>query len=170
MIQGQVEALANKEIPDPIKAYIEAVDETLRPTHSEPTISHPYYRSTIKLRDNGAIDIFAETNQGIRVDPGTQTINIITNNLLQHTGSCKLWAAGDLKLEVDNGTHIVNHATINVDSRGDINIRTDGKVRILSASGIEIQTGGSVNISTKGSLNIAAGSNITFNASRYDFK
>jgi hypothetical protein len=169
MIKERIQDLALKEIPDPIKAYAKAVDQARLPAFSEPALSHPHNRSIIKVRDNGYIDIFTGTHQGIRIDSNEQTINVVTNNLLQHIGNGRLWASGDLKMEVNRGTHLVNHAAINVDSRGDITIRTNGNVKVLVARNVEVKAGGSVSITAKGRVSVRSDEHIGFSAPRYDF-
>lgn len=49
---------------------------------NEPAIVHPWNNSVMKIRDNGAIDVFSGTDNGIRINPVDRTIDMIskTNN------------------------------------------------------------------------------------------
>lgn len=42
---------------------------------------HPELSSVIKLRNNGIIDIFTMSNQGIRINPNEKTIKLLSDNL-----------------------------------------------------------------------------------------
>lgn len=51
------------------------------PLQAEPALIHPNNTSVVKLRDNGAIDIFVGNDNGIRVDPNERSIQILSNAL-----------------------------------------------------------------------------------------
>lgn len=44
-------------------------------------LKHPVTESVIKLTDDGFIDIFADDQLGIRIDPNTKSINILGENI-----------------------------------------------------------------------------------------
>ena len=61
-------------------------------TPREPGFTHPDNKSTVKIRDNGNIDIFAGEELGIRISPNNNSItmlcdklNLMTSQTLLHT-------------------------------------------------------------------------------------
>ena len=58
---------------------LEVVKLGMYPLTSEPALVHPLKTSTVKLRDNGAIDIFVGNDNGIRVDPNDRNIQVFSN-------------------------------------------------------------------------------------------
>ena len=48
-------------------------------------IYNPVSSSVIKIADNGVINIFVETNTGIKIDPTNKTIEILGNNVCTKT-------------------------------------------------------------------------------------
>lgn len=51
------------------------------PLTAEPAVIHPHNSSTMKVRDNGMIDLFVGTDNGVRIDPATKSINFLSNNI-----------------------------------------------------------------------------------------
>jgi hypothetical protein len=56
------------------------IDQLYKKTYhfsgNEPGIAHPTTGSSVRLRDDGCIDIFAGENLGIRLDPNANSVNI----------------------------------------------------------------------------------------------
>ena len=71
------------------KTVHETIDEQdYKIKEKEIALKHPWTEAIVKLTDDGMIDIFADDQLGIRVDPNTKsvnmfgdTVNIIANNL-----------------------------------------------------------------------------------------
>lgn len=57
----------------------ETVDLKKYPLVSEPALVHPSNSSTMKIRENGMIDIFVGTDNGIRIDPNERNISLLSN-------------------------------------------------------------------------------------------
>jgi hypothetical protein len=57
---------------------------------TEPGISHPKKDASIKLRDDGCIDIFAGDNVGIRLDPNAGSVNIFGDKVNLWTSSTSI--------------------------------------------------------------------------------
>lgn len=85
---------------DPIKMIEDLIDKAPFFTEDEPGLYHPSTSSVIKLRNNGMIDIFVGTNQGIRIDPNTKTLNMFTNNEKHHIGNMNVWANESVSFDV----------------------------------------------------------------------
>ncbi len=168
-IKDQLDYLDNKAIENPIKSLEAAVDSSRFPSDYEPALSHPLNRSVVKIRDSGAIDIFAATHQGIRIDPNQQVVNICTNSLLQHLGVLRSWVSRDAKMEVAGGIHLVNHAVITVDSRGDIVVSTNGNATVNARGNVIVRASGNIELKAGNEISLTAGSHIQFTAPRYDF-
>jgi len=177
IIKDQLDYLDGKTIHNPIQTLQEAVDEARLPSSSEPSLSHPDNLSMVKIRDDAIIDIFAHNHQGIRIDPNEQTINVFTNNMLEHLGSRRTWISRNMKTEVAGGVHIVNHAVVRVDSKGDVIVVTNGNVRISAKGNVDVKCGGNATINAGQNITLKAGREITliagkhihFTAPRYDF-
>lgn len=110
------------------------------PKLAEVALIHPANSSTIKIRDNGMIDIFVGGNNGIRVDPETKTINMMGNCIKEQGGgkyawldSYQAWVKGDWKIEVDG--------SILFTSKGAIKMKSDAGI-VLEAPRLDINTEG----------------------------
>ncbi|WP_238918135.1 hypothetical protein [Clostridium sp. YIM B02555] len=83
-------------------------------------IYNPVSSSVIKITDNGVINIFVETNTGIKIDPTNKTIEILGNNVCTKTENWSVITnsidikardkititARELELNVDNITGV----------------------------------------------------------------
>jgi len=160
-LKEQLDYLENKTIENPINSLEKKADEVRFPTSFEPSLSHPYHHSIVKLRDNGIIDIFVGDHQGFRIDPNTETIDTCTNNLLQHLGCLRSWISRDAKVEIAGGYHLVNHAAITVDCKGGITVNTNGNITVNASGSVTVNAGGEIKLASK--------KHIQFSAPRYDF-
>lgn len=82
----------------------------------------PHTLSLIKIRRNGGIDIFAGTNQGIRLDPNQEKISMLTNTLLANTEKLELYAHDQITAEAVK--------QILLRSLGDVTIEAKGKIHL----------------------------------------
>lgn len=117
---------------------------------------HPYTHSIVKLRDNGAIDIFVGTHQGIRIDPNTQTVNICANTLKEHLGALRAWVTGDAKTECATGYELRSHAHVTIHATGDVTIKTDSNAQILVAGNMDVNVGGETRFKSGGNMHFTA--------------
>jgi len=86
-----------KYLDEPPFETEEELEEHARYTPTEPGVTHPKNKSNMKIRDDGAIDIFAGEELGIRIDPNNDSINFFcekfnvwSNQTLIHTESDQL--------------------------------------------------------------------------------
>lgn len=91
-------------------------------SNDEVGMSHPTNSSTVKIRDNGAVDIFTSTNHGVRVDPSTSTITINSNKgIVQNSNSIntnsKTWTIVCDDIVIESNTLNINcNKSININS------------------------------------------------------
>ncbi len=71
---------------DRLHRYIRAampIEEAYRKSYrfrgNEPGFVHPVTHASVRMRDDGAIDIFAGEHLGIRLDPNAQSVNIFAD-------------------------------------------------------------------------------------------
>lgn len=117
---------------------------------------HPFTHSIVKLRDNGAIDIFVGTHQGIRIDPNTQTVNICTNTLKEHLGALRAWVTGDAQIECAAGYDLRSFAHVTIHASGDVTVKTEANAYIKAAGNMEVDVGGETTFRSGGNMHFTA--------------
>ena len=135
---------------------------------AEPGITHPLTTSTVKLRDNGMIDIFVSTNQGIRIDPETKTVNFISTTEKHHTTDMNTWAEGNIIFNCHRKFDVNSDTDINLNAKKDIKM-TSNKWKVNVLGDIDINAKGNTSIKTNGVLSLK-GSSIKFSGNTYDFE
>lgn len=175
-------ALSGGNSTDSVKAADLRIENAMRPEVEEPAIIHPFNTSSVKIRNNGMIDCFVATNQGIRIDPHSKTVNIIANGQKEHLGYFRAW------IDVDAEWYANSHylfksmdSSFNVDVKTDINhtCERDRNSKIGKNETIKIginqdeeignnqstKIGGNQKITIAGNLDITVGGNINMTAS-----
>ena len=175
-------ALTGGSGTDPVKAADLRLNNAVSPAVEEPAVTHPFNTSTIKIRNNGMIDCFVGTDQGMRIDPQTKTINMITNGMKEHLGYFRAWI--DVDAEWYANSHFLfksMDSSFNVDAKTDINqkcgknkntdVGNNHTEKIANNQSIDVgnnqsvKVGGNLDIQVAGTINIKAGSTITINGS-----
>jgi hypothetical protein len=138
---------------EPIAELINSMMNVSYYDTAEPGITHPNNSSTIKIRNNGVIDIFVATNQGIRIDPSNSTINIY--GLKENHNVNELDITADEKIKVETkGSMCVNSDTSllktkeskvetslwKVNSTGDISVTSDKNIILEAKENITIKS------------------------------
>lgn len=80
---------------------------------AEVGFTHPLNRSTMKVRDNGVIDIFTSTNYGIRINPNDGSVTMISNNQSQHASSLSQYVDSSFNVQV-GGAYTQSASAYNV--------------------------------------------------------
>lgn len=111
----------------------------------EPGITHPLNASTIKIRNNGIIDIFVDGNQGIRIDPSAKTINFIGTSEKHHVSDFSIYA--------DTSIDLSSNKDVSISSSNNVSITT-GNIWTLNATG-------SINITSVADINLSSQNNVT---------
>lgn len=167
---------------DPVKAADLGLNNSMIPAVEEPAVTHPFNTSTVKIRNNGMVDIFVGTDQGIRVDPHSKTVNIIANGQKEHLGYFRAWI--DVDAEWYANSHFLfksKDSSFNVDVKTDIThtcekdriskIGKNESIKIGLNQDEEIgnnqntKIGGNQTIKIAGNLEIIVGGNIDMTAS-----
>lgn len=89
---------------------------------AEAGLTHPLNRSTVKIRDNGVIDMFVGTNYGIRINPNDGSVSIISNGQSQHASSLSQYVDSSMNVQV-GGTYSQSSSSSQItSSSGNISI------------------------------------------------
>jgi hypothetical protein len=136
-------------------------------SQSEPGLVHPFTTSVVKMRDNGMIDIFVSTNQGIRVDPNTRSITIMVDNTKIRTHDYRAWVENHSITNVRKNFEANADVNINLNAKKDINMKANGKWNVNIVGDVNIHTDSNLNVSANGKMTFKAGGDIDFSGSRY---
>lgn len=134
----------------------------------EPGITHPLNSSTIKVRNNGAIDIFVATNQGIRVDPVTKTINFIGNSEKHHVSNLSVFS--DEALDITAKKNIdIDTTSCNLNSK-EMSITTTGKSKMSINDTWTVIANSDINIKSNANITLESAKDILLSGNRIIFK
>lgn len=109
------------------KAKIDEKAQVPYPAISEPALVHPRNNSIVKLRDSGVVDVFANTDTGIRINPNAKTIDMFTQTINHHTSFIRSFVKRDEVHKV-GGFWTIECATANVTAKGSINFKAGGNI------------------------------------------
>lgn len=113
------------------KEMTNQVDLKKYPLHTEPALIHPLNSSIVKIRDNGTIDVFVGTDNGIRVDPNEKSVTLLANNYGEKSTYHKQVIGRDSTKEV-GGNWKVN-------VRGNVEISAQGRMDLAATKGVHIE-------------------------------
>lgn len=175
---------------DPVTFAEMMLENAQVPQVEEPAVTHPFTTSTVKVRNNGMIDAFVGTDQGIRIDPYTKTVNIIADGQKEHLGYFRAWINVDAEWYANSHFLFKSvYSSFNVDAKTDINqkcqrhkntdvginhtekignnqsITVGNNENITVGNNETIKIGGNLDIVVGGTVNIKAGSTVTVNGS-----
>ena len=162
---------------DPVLGIKKDVDANNKPRLEEPALIHPFNSSVIKIRNNGIIDLWTSTDQGIRMDPGARTINVITDGFKQHLNYARSWIVEDLKywakqgflFESEQGDFVFKGINFRAESSGNTDFTTKGNMAQRSVGTMDIKAQGSMEIDSRNNMTISCAGNLTIKAQRVDF-
>lgn len=166
-------ALGGSNAVDPIKAADLMLENAMRPKLEEPAIVHPFNTSVLKIRNNGMIDMFVGTDQGIRIDPYSKTINEIVDGLKWHVGYFNGWIEKDAKWYANGEVLFKSECSaISLDAKSDvtivagknITIKCEGKLTLSSQQGVNIDTQGDFELNGN-AFNLASNGDVTLGGS-----
>lgn len=142
---------------DPVSDLITQMSNISNYNTEEPGITHPLNSSTMKIKNNGAIDVFVSTNQGVRIDPQTKTISIFGIEEKHHVTNLYKFVDENINTEskelniknkntsIETDQLNINSNVWNVNSTGDIKINSSSNITIESTKDITLK-GSSVKI------------------------
>lgn len=114
---------------DPMRDINLKVAEKVQYQGNEQGIYHPLFHQVVKLRSNGMIDIFANKDTGIRVDPSTQSINHFANDYKLHIHNQTSWITGYQKEHVHGDSLKKVHGNYWRHAYGDIGFVAEKNLR-----------------------------------------
>lgn len=121
---------------DPMEEVMRRVEHKFQYRPEEQGIFHPLLHHGMKLRNNGAVEIFTNDDTGIRIDRNSQSINNFANHYKNHvhnmtswlTGSEASYIEGERKIKTGGKHIIISGDTIEVTGAKDMNLKISGDV------------------------------------------
>jgi len=173
-INGQQSTLFSKE-ESPVEDIKQSLASSTFSDGKEVMLYHPNNSSIVKIKNNGMIDIFTSTNQGIRIDPIKHVVNILAEHEIHHLNNLTVWASKFVRINskrgifLDSGDSIIektkNNWTINVGH--DATINAGGNVMVHSDKSMQLDAN-YINIKSQTDIRIEAVNNIDFKGVRYN--
>lgn len=130
--------------------------------NDEVGLVHPRVHSAIKLKDNGAIDIFIPGHNGIRIDPTRSTVDIF-GQIQHHASAVREWIARDSITQAQEAWVVRSQGKVEVEGQT-VAVRAAKDVRVESAETLTVAAKGNLAIATEGDLAITAGRNMLIKA------
>ena len=142
---------------DPMAAIFEMVEHKYQFRAEEQGIFHPLLHHGLKLRNNGAAELFTGDDTGIRVDRNSQSINNFANHYKNHIHHMTSWLTGSANFFIDEhwsvktkGKHIVvSGDTIEITGAKDMNVNIKGNVNAKVSGHATIETERDLNLRSK---------------------
>jgi len=131
---------AQKRFRGSAKTHKENALESHFPSVNEPALVHPWTHAIVKLRDNGMIDIFADGDQGIRIDPKSKTINLLTDTEKHHVKAIKAFVQRDADWHISRNWTI-EATNVNINTKSNVNINANGDVIVQAKNTITLKSG-----------------------------
>jgi hypothetical protein len=110
----------SKEQLDPMEEINQIVLQKLNFEGEEQGMYHPMHHQTIRLKNNEMIDIFVDKDNGIRLDPHSQSFNTFANEYKLHIHNYTAWISGYHKQSIKGHYLAVNQGQYWRHSYGDI--------------------------------------------------
>ena len=146
----------------------EKIDLSDKFREAELGMIHPFNNSSFHIRDNGIIDLFAETNNGARIDPIEQSISLYSNFIRNKANDFLAIIYNNARWEVVNKFEVNSQNEILLNDKNRIKINSDGTCEIIVKDKTTIKTG-TLDIESDGRINVSSGSNMHFSANNYYF-
>ena len=154
----RLSALSGDNKVDPITPLELKLDNASKPLPEEPAMTHPFNTSMIKIRNNGMIDAFVGTDQGIRLDPNTKSVNIITDSLKEHLNIYRAWVQNDWQAIVKKAIIFKSdESSFNVTAKTDINNTAGKDINSKAEKNFNVQAGGDITMKAGKNINLTAG-------------
>src|SRR6185437_8681000 len=137
-----------KETKKALAGSAKAIEERKEeiPYHSvnEPSIVHPWNQSLIKIRDNGTIDVMSGTDNGVRINPGQRTVDILARTANTHASFIRAFVLRDeIRYVKNDWTLHCNNA--NIKAKSDIRMMAGKDVSIYAKNDIIFYADGGKN-------------------------
>lgn len=136
---------SKKRMTGSSKGKITDKKEAPYPTVNEPALIHPWNNAVVKLRDNAVIDVFSNTDNGIRINPGAKTIDMFTQTVKHHVTFLRSFVKRDVRQDV-GGYWIINCTTARLHARGSVDIKAGRNINMTAGGSVNIKAGGTINM------------------------
>ena len=153
----RLSALGGGDNPDTIRAADLKLENTLKPQLEEPAVIHPFNTSTVKVRNNGMIDMFVATDQGNRIDPYSKTVNAIADGLKWHLGYFVGWIENDARW-------YANQLILFKSEQGAINLLAETDIIMTAGRDVTIKCGRHFTVEVEGHTNITSNDGTEINS------
>jgi len=145
---------------DPISGLETGVKNATTPELEEPAMTHPFNTSTVKIRNNGMIDMFVQGDQGVRIDPVTRTVNIIADGLKEHLNYFRSYIMEDAEWWAKKALYFKSEeSTFKIDSYSDMTFTITGPpadMTFKSTRDINFNADRNITMNAKGEIHINA--------------
>ena len=145
---------------DPVTQLEKGLKNATSPVLEEPALTHPFTNSTVKLRNNGMIDIFVQGDQGIRIDPIPRSVNIIADGLKEHLNYYKAFISEDAQWWAKKALYFKSEeSTFKVESYSNMDFIITGPpadMNFKSTRDINFNADRNLNMNIKGDIRITA--------------
>lgn len=122
---------------------------------NEPALIHPWNQSMMKIRDNGTVDIFSGTDNGIRVNPKDRTIDLITKTKNTHATFVREFVLKDETHFVKR--HWTIHAeTATINTKKNTTVNADRQCVINTKHETIVNAEKDISLNTKGDFHMNA--------------
>lgn len=142
----RMEELLAKRIENPIQSIEAQLQDVSFPKMQEVALSHPLHKSSVRLNDDGTMDIFVEDDCGIKLDPLYESIHFVADKLVHHLNHVQSHINKELKVEIKGKTTVLCHSDIDVKSKRNIKVSSDGTISVNGKVKIDINSSGSIEI------------------------
>jgi hypothetical protein len=140
--------------------------EAKYPRTAEPALIHPMNTSVIKVRDDGMIDLFVGTDNGIRIDPVTKSINIIGNSFQQYVDNINSQVVKSVVQKVGKDWTVETKGNVNIKAKGKVLVNTESSAEVTAKGKATVTSESDVIVTAKGKARIEAQGNIEAKASK----
>lgn len=151
---------------------------------NEPALVHPWNQSIVKIRDNGTVDLFSGTDNGIRINPEDRTIDLISRTQNTHATFVRAFVMKDEVRYIQKGwtiwaeTATINttkNTTVNADLQCVINtkketiVNADTKCIINTKEETIVNADKNIELNTKADFHMNAAGNAYYKAGGQHF-
>lgn len=145
---------------DPLKDVYTRVEHKYHYRNEEQGIFHPLLHQGLKLRNNGAADLFVDQDNGFRIDPTTQTINAFANHYKAHLHNMTSWLTGSANFYVNENWQVKTKGKHIINASGDVEIRTKKNLIVTVDSNENVTIKGNANVKVEGNVSAEIGGNL----------
>lgn len=153
-LSGDRVKLAKQKMRGSSKGKIYDKKEKPYPTVNEPAVVHPWNNAILKIRDNAIIDVFANTDNGIRINPNAKTIDMFTQSVKHHTTFIRSFVKRD-EIHKVGGFWIINCTTARINAKGSASVTAGRNISLKAGGSMTLQAGGSINYKAGGTHNFS---------------